>query len=120
MLLINCKIHFELNWSSNCVMSAIADNIQNNKHKLIRPNCYSIRQRQGKTGKLLEEGIKRPVYWNVYQTKVETRNLDNNTLTGFLLDDSFQGVRRLFVPVFNSTVVNVPNNPINNTNNIAI
>ena len=69
--------------------------------------------------KLLEEGIKRPVYWNVYQTKVETRNLDNNTLTGFLLDDSFQGVRRLFVPVFNSTAVNVPNNPIDNTNNIT-
>ena len=53
MLLINCKIHFELNWSSNCVMSAIADNIQNNKHKLIRPNCYSIRQRQCKTGKTI-------------------------------------------------------------------
>ena len=30
---------------------------------------------------------------------------------------SFQGVRRLTVLAFNNTTVNVPNNPINNTNN---
>ena len=30
---------------------------------------------------------------------------------------SFQGVGRLFVLAFNNTTVNVPNNPINNTNN---
>ena len=67
--------------------------------------------------KLLEEGFKKPVYWNEYQTKIETRNLDNNNLTRFPLDASFQGVRRLFVLAFNNTTVNVPNNPINNTNN---
>ena len=67
--------------------------------------------------KLLEEGFKRPVYWNEYQRKIETRNLDNNNLTRFLLDASFQKVRRLFVLAFNNTTVNVPNNPINNTNN---
>ena len=43
--------------------------------------------------------------------------LDNNNLTRFPLDSSFQGVRRLFVLAFNNTTVNVPNNPINNTNN---
>ena len=59
----------------------------------------------------------RPVYWNEYQTKLETRDLDNNNLTKFPLDASFQGVRRLFVLAFNNTTVNVPNNPINNTNN---
>ena len=53
--------------------------------------------------KLLEEGFKRPVYWNEYQTKIETRNLDNNNLTRFPLDASFQGVRRLFVLVFDNT-----------------
>ena len=67
--------------------------------------------------KLLEEGFKRPVYWNQYQTKIETRDLDNNNFTRFPLDASFQGVRRLFVLAFNNTTVNVPNNPINNTNN---
>ena len=53
--------------------------------------------------KLLEEGFKRPVYWNEYQTKIETRDLDNNNLTRFPLDASFQGVRRLFVLVFDNT-----------------
>ena len=49
--------------------------------------------------KLLEDGFNRPVYWNEYQTKIETRNLDNNNLTRFPLDASFQGVRILFVLV---------------------
>ena len=43
--------------------------------------------------------------------------LHNNNLTRFPFDSSFQGVRRLFVLAFNSTTVNVPNNPINNSNN---
>ena len=55
--------------------------------------------------KLLEEGSKRPVYWNEYQTKIETRNLDNNNLKRFPLHTSFQGVRRLFVLAFNNTTV---------------
>ena len=69
--------------------------------------------------KLLQEGFKRPAYWNEYQTKIETRNLDNNNLTRFPLDASFQGVRRLFVLAFNNTTVTVtvPNNQINNANN---
>ena len=53
---------------------------------------------------------------NKYQTKIETRNLDNSNLTRFLLDASFQGVRRLFVLAFNNTTVNFPNDPINNAN----
>ena len=40
--------------------------------------------------KLLEEGFKRPVYWNEYQTKIESRNLGNNNLTRFPLDASFK------------------------------
>ena len=67
--------------------------------------------------KLLEEGFKRPVYCNEFQTEIETRNLGNNNLTRFPLDASFQGVKRLFVLVFKNTTVNVLNNPINNTNN---
>ena len=53
--------------------------------------------------KLLEEGFKRPVYWDEYQTKIESRNLENNDLTRFPLDASFQGVTRLFVPAFDKT-----------------
>ena len=65
--------------------------------------------RTDKTGKtvklvkLLEDGFNRPVYWNEYQTKIETKNLDNDNLTRFTLYAAFQGVRRLFVLAFNNT-----------------
>ena len=44
--------------------------------------------------KLLDEGFKKPVYWTEYQPKIESRNPENNNLTRFLLDASFQGDRR--------------------------
>ena len=117
MPLINCKIHLELNWTKDCVMSTIADTtFKITNTKLYVPIVTLSSKDNVKLVKLLEEGFKRPVYWNEYQTKIETRNLDNNNLTRFPLDASFQGVRRLFVPAFNNTV-NVPNNPIINTNN---
>ena len=115
MPLINCKIHLELNWSKDCVMSTIADTTF--KTMLYVPIVTLSSKDNVKLVKLLEEGFKRPVYWNEYQTKIETRDLDNNNLTRFPLDASFQGVRRLFVLAFNNTTVTVPNNPINNTNN---
>ena len=39
--------------------------------------------------KLLEEGLKRPVYWNEYQTKIETRDLDNKNLKRFPIEATF-------------------------------
>ena len=53
--------------------------------------------------KLLEEGFKIPVYWIEDRTKLESRDLDNNNLTRFPLDPSFQGVRSLFVLAFDNT-----------------
>ena len=67
--------------------------------------------------KLSEEGFKRPVYWDEYQTKIEARNLYNNNLARFPLDASFQGTRGLFALALNNTTVNVPNDSINNINN---
>ena len=117
MPLINCKIHLELNWTKDCVMSTIADTtFKITNTKLYVPIVTLSSKDNVKLVKLLEEGFKRPVYWNEYQTKIETRDLDNNNLTRFPLDDSFQGVR-LFVLAFNNTTVTVPNNHINNTNN---
>ena len=118
MPMINCEIHLELNWTKDCVMSTIADTtFKITNTKLYFPTVTLSSKNNVKLVKLLEEGFKRPVYWNEYQTKIETRDLDNNNLTRFPLDASFQGVRRLFVLAFNNTTVNVPNNPINNTNN---
>ena len=114
MPLINCKIHLELNWSKDCVMSSIVGTttFEITNTKLFVPIVTLSSKDNVKLVKLLEEGFKRPVYWNEYQTKI-----DNNNLTRFPLDASFQGVKRLFVLAFNNTTVTVPNNPINNTNN---
>ena len=103
MPLINCKIYFELNWSKDCVMSTIAaTTFKITNTKLYVPIFTLSSKDDAKLVKLLESGFSRPVYWNEYQTKIETRNLDNNNLTRYPLDASFQGVRRLFVLVFNN------------------
>ena len=98
MPLINCKIHLELNWSKNCVIPNVvgATTFKITNTKLYVPIVTLSSKDNVKLVKLLE-GFKRPVYWNEDQTKIESRNLDNNNLTGFLLDASFQWVRRLFL-----------------------
>ena len=104
MPLINCKIHLELNWTKDCVMSTIANTtFKLTNTKLYVPIVTLSSKDNVKLIKLLEEGFKRPVYWNEYQTKIESRNLDNSNLTRFPLDASFQGVRRLFVLAFDNT-----------------
>ena len=104
MPLINCKIHLELNWSKNCVIPNVvgATTFKITNTKLYVPIVTLSSKDNVKLVKLLE-GFKRPVYWNVDQTKIESRNFDNNNLTGFPLDPSFQWVRTLFVLAFDNT-----------------
>ena len=90
-------------------MPTIADATLKVNTKLQVPIVTSSSKDNVRLVKLLEEGFKRSVCWNEYQTKIETRDLDNNNLTRFPLDASFQGVRRLFALAFNNTTVNVPN-----------
>ena len=67
MPLINCKIHLELNWSKDCVMSTIADTTFKITYtKLYGPIVTLSRKDNAKLAKLLEEGFERPVYWNGY------------------------------------------------------
>ena len=117
MPLINCKVHRELKWTRDSVMSTIADRtFEIINTKLYVPIVTLSSKDNVKLVKLLEGGFKRSVYWNEYQ--IESRNFDNNNLKRFPLDASFQGVRRrLFVVAFNNTTLNVPNDAINNTNN---
>ena len=118
MPLINRKIHLELNWSKDCVMSTIADTTFKLKNaKLYVPIVTLLSKDDAKLVKLLQDGFSRPVYWNEYQTEIETRNLDNNNLTRFPLDASFEVVRRLFVLVFNNTKATIPDTSINSTTN---
>ena len=70
MPLINCKIHFELNLSKDCVMSTIANaKFKITNTKLYVPIVALLSKDNVKLVNLLEEGFKRPVYWNEYQTK---------------------------------------------------
>ena len=61
--------------------------------------------------------MKRLVYWNEYKSKKETRAVNNQNLTRFPLDASFQEVDRLLVLAFNNTAESVAYNLINNTAN---
>ena len=51
----------------------------------------------------LDEGFKRSAYWNEYKSKIETKTTDDNYVTRFPLDASFQGANRLFVLAYNNT-----------------
>ena len=67
--------------------------------------------------KLLEDGFERPAYQNEYQTKIKTKDLDNDNPIRLLFDSSFQGIKRLFVLAFNNTTATIPENKINSTVN---
>ena len=124
MPLINCNIHLELNWSNNCVMYgadtyAGGDNANNREAtfqitstKLYVPVVTLSTKYNINLKKQLNEGFKRSVYWNEYKLKIETQTADNNNVTRFQLDASFQGVNRLFVLAFNNTTEDVASNPI--------
>ena len=75
--------------------------------KLYVPIVTLSSKDNAKLVKLLQGWFSRPVYWNEHQTKIETINLDNNNFTRLPLDASFQGVRKLFVLVFNNTLGNL-------------
>ena len=67
MPLINCKIHLELNWSKDCLMPAIADTTVKITNTKLYVSTVALSSKDNvKLVILLEEGFKRPVYWNEY------------------------------------------------------
>ena len=72
MPLSNCKVHLELNWTKDCVMSTIADKtfkITNTKLYVTLSSKDNV-----KPVKLLKEGFKRLGCWKVHQKKKKNRN----------------------------------------------
>ena len=99
MPLINCKIHLELNWTKDCVLSSTdSDNNANltsfkiTETKLYVPIVTLSTKDNAKLTKQLNEGFKRSVYWNKYKSKIETKDADNNNVTRFPLDTLFKGL----------------------------
>ena len=112
MPLINCKIHLELNWNSNCVMYgadtyAGGDNPNNREttFKITSTKLYVpiVTLSTKDNVNQLNEGFKRSVYSNEYKSKIQTKEADSNNLKRFPLDASFQEVNTLFVLAFDNT-----------------
>ena len=113
MPLINCKIDLELNSNNDCVMDGADtyaggdnDNNREAKFQMTSTKLYipvvnlSTKDNVNLT-KQLNEGFKISVCWNEYKSKIETKPADNNNVTRFPLDASFQRLNRLFVLAFN-------------------
>ena len=77
--LINCKIHIELNWVENFILSSAGDS---SKFEITDAKLQ------------LSNGFKRSVYWNSYQT-IPAKVIGTNIYE--LFSASFQSVRKFFV-----------------------
>ena len=58
-----------------------------------------------KLAKQLNEGLKRPVYWNKYKI-IPNKPYDENGYIRELLDSSYQGAKRFFVLAYDNTTGN--------------
>ena len=104
--LINTKLHLELNWTKNSVMSnAAADGttFKITKTELYAPGVTLNTSDNLKLTKSLSKGLKRSVFWNEYKSKIQTETHDPNNLKRSLLNASFQGVNRVFVAAFDNS-----------------
>ena len=112
MLLINCKVDISLTWNPNCGLSNLvgASTFTITDAKLYVPIVTLSIEDNSKLTKLLNEGFKRPIYWNEYKVIpnkiVEIAANNEEKYIRELLDSSYQGVKRLFVLVYDNTAGN--------------
>ena len=108
MPFINCKIHLELGWTKDFVMSNIvgATTFQITSAKLYVPIVTLSTKDNVNLTKQLNGGFKRFVYWNEYKSKMDKKQADDQNPTRFYLDASFQRARTLSVLTFDDTTVN--------------
>ena len=114
MPLIDCKVELSLKWIENCKLTA-ANNANKVIFKITDARLYvpivtlSIED-NSKLSKLLNEGFKRPIYWNEYKVTpnkiVEIAAINEEKYIRELLDSSCQGVKRLFVLAYDNTAGN--------------
>ena len=103
MRLINCEISLILIWSDRCF---VIDNLIDNQEpiftitdtKLYVPVVTLSTQDNAKLLEQLKSGFKRTINWNKYEPKVTVEQ--QNQYLDFLINPSFQGVKKLFVLSF--------------------
>ena len=104
MPLINCKIHIELNWIEDCILSSAGNST---KFKITDPKSHvpivtlSTKDNVNLT-KQLSNGFRRTVFRSSYRT-IPAKVIDNDTNIYVLLRASLQSVRKLFVHAHNAT-----------------
>ena len=101
MPLIKCKIHLELNWIEDCILSSVWNSAKfeiTDARLHVPVVTLSTKDRKSnKTIKVnltkqLTEGFNRSVYWNSYQAK-PAKVIEEGKNIYELLNASFQGVR---------------------------
>ena len=102
MSLINCKVELSLKWNERCLLTAAnTATFRITDAKLYVPIVTLSIEDNSKLIKLLNEGFKRPIYWNEYKVTpnkvVKIAAVNNVTYIRELFDSSWQGVKRLFV-----------------------
>ena len=95
---INCKVYLELNWIEDCILSSAGNSAKFaiTDTKLHVPIVTLSTKDSANLTKQLNEGFKRSVYWNSYETK-PAKVIEQGKNIYELLNASFQGVKRLFV-----------------------
>ena len=114
MPLINCKVELSLKWIENCVLTTAANankaTFKITDAKLYVPIVTLSIEDNSKWSKLLNEGFKRPIYWNEYKATpnkiVEIADANEKKYIRELLDSSCQEVKRLFVLANDNTAGN--------------
>ena len=98
MSLINCKVYLELNWIEDCILSSAGNSakFEITDAKLHVPIVTLSTKDSANLTKQWNEGIKRSVYWNSYETK-PAKVIEKRKKLYELLNSSFEGVKRLFV-----------------------
>ena len=111
MPLINCKVELPLKWYERCLLTAAnTAYLRITDAKLYVPIVTLSIEDNSKLSKLLNEGFKRPIYWNAYKVTVnktvELAAVNDVKYIRELLDSSCQGVKRLFVLAYNNKAGN--------------
>ena len=98
MPLINCKVHLELNWIEDCILSSAGDSakFEITDAKLHVPIVTLSTKDSANLTKQLNKGLERSAYWNSYEIK-PAQVIEKGKSIYELLSASFQGVKRLFV-----------------------
>ena len=114
MILINCKVHLELNWIEDCILSIDGDpaKFKITDAKLYVPIVTLSTKDNVNLTKELNDGFKQLEQLKLEQLKVMNKGANIYKL----LSTSFQGVKRLFVLAY-VIAANAENNEVGIKNN---